>query len=267
MSTSRADLELLIQTINSGDIESLKAEEFDQFQYQGFDPLKIVESLYKSKKENNIADDNFKKDVYTMVAIGMIKGSITNKNIIKMSEAGQKGVVELETRYDIKREGGKGQPSHVITYPRVMATFPDIAVRMVSVIGAKEFRGGPMESTRLPSYLQVQVFPAVIPRSLGENAKRALLTASLCYTIDQSIQISQLVNPDLKSLAQTQLNFTNVGHASPVPFPDVRKRVFSKLPLSSDWSKIESVLKDYKAKVDPSFEIPSKLEFVTDITE
>jgi hypothetical protein len=266
MSVSRADIEKIIQIINSGDVESLKSEEFDQFQYQGFDPLKIVQTLYKIKTEKSISDADFMRDIFTMVAIGMIKGNVNDHNMTKMSDEGQKGIQSLEGKYGLKRGGGKSRPSNEVTYPRVMATFPDISIRMVKVIGPKEFRGGPMVSTRLPSYLQVQVFPAVIPRDLGDNAKRSLLTASLCYTIDQSIQISNIQKPDLKALAQNQLNFTMVGHNSPVPFPDVRKSVFSSLPLSADFNKIESVLKTYKEKIDGTFEIPTREQFITDVT-
>lgn len=265
MSISRADLERIIQVVNSGDVESLKAEVFDQFQYQGFDPYKIVQTLLKIKKDKSISDTDFRTHIYTMVAIGMIKGSVNEHNITKMADEGQQGIKDLSQRYNVKMGGGRGQPSGVITYPRIMATFPDIAIRLVKVIGPKEFRGGPMLSTRLPSYMQVQVFPAIIPRDIGENAKRVLLTASLCYSIDQSVQISRLQNPDLKALAATQSNFVNVGHNSPVPSPEIRKNIFSGLSLSSDYDSIISVLHDYKSKVDDAFVIPTKAAFITDI--
>jgi len=146
-----------------------------------------------------------------------------------------------------------------------MATFPNLAIRIAKIVGHKEFRGGPMASSRLPYYLQVQVFPAVIPRNLADRTKEALKIASLCYTIDQSIQISQIKNPDLKSIAATQMNFTNVGHTSPVPKEAERKSVFQSLSLSSDYAKIAEVLETYRELIDPSFVIPSRQDFIVDV--
>ncbi|QMP81965.1 nucleocapsid protein [Grapevine associated cogu-like virus 4] len=268
MALSRSDIEKVIQLVNSGDVETLKAEEFEQFQYQGFDPYKIVESLIRVKDDKTIANDAFTKDIYSMVAIGMIKGSVNSRNINKMSELGKTQVTELNAKYGIKEGGGKGQSSSVITYPRMMATFPDIAIRLVKVIGPKEFRGGPLLSTRLPSYMQVQVFPAIIPKDIGLSAKKMLLTASLCYSIDQSVQISQIVitkDDDLKPLAANQMNFTQVGHNSPVPAPEVRKAVFNKLSVKADYGMIFAVLQDYQKKIDSTFQVLSQADFETSI--
>jgi hypothetical protein len=266
MADIRADLERIIQLVNSGDVESLKKEDFDQFQYQGFDPYKIIESLMKVKTSKTVTDEDFKTDVYTMVAIGVIKGSVNSRNINKMSDAGKVGVQGIITKYGILMGGGKSQPAHVVTFPRMMATFPDITIRMTKVIGVKEFRGGPMESTRLPWYLQVQVFPAIIPRKTDQDIKTMLLAASLCYSIDQSIQISQLKNPDLKKLAGDQFNFTNIGHNSPVPAESVRESVFKSLSVHNDYAKISSVLSDYKREIDPSFTIMSEEQFKSKLT-
>lgn len=267
MSVSSADIDRIISLINKGDVEALKSENFDQFQYQGFNPLKIVQSLHKIKIAKNISDSDFISAVFKMVAIGLIKGSVNDENIKKMSDEGQSELTALIAEYGIKKGGGKRESSSVITFPRVMATFPDIAIRMAKVIGAKEFTGGPMLSTRLPYYLQVQVFPAVIPRQLNKEAKKMLLTASLCYTIDQSVQISRLQDPDLKKLASDQSRFTMVGHSSPVPSAEIRLSVFNKLSLSADYDRIVDVLRTYKAKVDDAIEIMEKVEFVRQITE
>jgi hypothetical protein len=261
MAYNKADIEKIIQLVNEGDIESLKASEFEQFQYQGFDPYKIVQSIMQVKTAKNIPDDSFKKDIFTMVAVGMIKGSVNEHNINKMSDAGKTDLRDLISRYGIKMGGGRGQPAGVITFPRVMATFPDVAIRLVKIIGPKEFQGGPMLSTRLPDYMEVQVFPAIIPLNVDSDIKRMLLTASLCYSIDQTTQISQLKDPDLKLLSATQSNFTNVGHRSPVPPADIRRSVFNSLNISNDYGKIVSVLNDYKSKIDPSFVILTEDQF------
>lgn len=261
MSFSKSDIDKLLGLISKGDIETLKSEEFDQFQYQGFDPMKIVQSLLKTKTEESIGDEQFKTEVYQMVAIGIIKGSVNDHNLAKMSDVGKTTIDSLLKKYKIQKGGGKGKSSSVITFPRIMATFPDVAVRMTQVIGAKEFSGGPMLSSRLPSCMKVQVFPSVIPRHLEANVKRMLLMANLCYTIDQSTQISQLKDPDLKKIAAVQENFTAIGHQSPVPDSATRITVFKSLKIEENYDLIQSVLKDYVEKIDPTYKIPSESVF------
>jgi len=262
-----ADVERIITLISTKDIAQLRAEDFDKFQYQGFDPYKIVAALAKIKADKNISNETFQDDVMQMVAIGMIKGSITEKNITKMSEEGQSSVNGLMTKYGMKKGGGKNQPSNVITFPRVMATFPDVCVKMISVLGGKEFRGGPFLSTRLPAFMQVQVFPAIVPKGLKQRSKTFLLTAALCYSVDQTVQIAEMKNPDVKAICATQSNFIQVGHNSPVAIDATRVTVFKSLSFANNYSRIKSVLDDYKSKVDPTFEILSMEEFVSDVAE
>jgi len=261
MSVSQADVDSIIQLINNGNVEALQSEDFDIFQYQGFDPKKIVVALLKVKTAKSMSNDDFMKDVFTMVAIAMIKGSVNERNINKMSDDGKARVTALNSKYGIHMGGGRGQPSNIITYPRVMATFPDVAVRLTSVIGGKEFRGGPMGSTRLPEYMQVQVFPAVIPTYLESTIKKALLLASLCYSIDQTVQISEIKDPEVKQLASSQNNFTIIGHNSPIPTNSVRTIVFKKVVAVDDYPKIKAVLEDYKRLIDETYKIPTKAEF------
>lgn len=81
MSSNKADIERIIQLVNDGDVEALKAQEFEQFQYQGFDPYKIVEALLGVKVSRSLTNDQFKRDIFTIVAVGLIKGSVNEHNI------------------------------------------------------------------------------------------------------------------------------------------------------------------------------------------
>lgn len=265
MSFSKTDIDNLLSLISKGEIETLKAEDYDQFQYQGFDPMRILQSLMKVKRDENVDDNQFKTDIYQMIAVGIIKGSVNDHNITKMSDTGKASIDALIKKYGVQKGGGRGKPASVITFPRAMATFPDVAVRMISVIGAKDFSGGPMQSSRLPQYMKIQVFPAIIPRNLESNVKKMLLMANLCYTIDQSTQISQLKDPDLKQLALVQGNFTIIGHQSPVPSSDTRLSVFKSLKIEEDYDSIYEVLKEYISKIDPTYITPSKNSFETQI--
>jgi len=258
------DVDRVLQLINAKDIETLKAEEFDQFQYQGFDPIRLLAALVKMKVSKSIDDKVFVDDVMKMVAIGLIKGSVNTHNLTKMTDDGQKSLKELMGKYDIKMGGAgtKGQmASETLTFPRIMAAFPHIAVKMTKVLGGKDYRGGPLHSYTLPAVMKVSVFPAVIPRKMDEKVKAFLLTASLAYSMDQSVQISRLDKPDLKSLASTQSNFINIGHNSPVPDNDTRRQTFNQLGLPDKYLMIESVVKNYQEKVDNTVLIPTENEY------
>lgn len=261
MAPTSTDIDRILDLINKADIDALKKEEFDQFQYQGFDPYRLLQSLIQMKDGKSISDQMFSDDVCKMVAIGLIKGNVNDHNITKMSDPGQKELKELMERYSMKRGGGKGQAADVITFPRVMATFPDIAVKLTNVIGGKEYRGGPFQSFVLPTVMLVQVFPSVIPIDLDKKVKEFLLCASLCYSLDQTIQISRLENPDLKTLAATQQPYINLSHNSPLPKSTTRQQTFNQLGMPDKYSSIYTVVMIYKEKVDPTMVIITEREY------
>jgi len=261
MAPTQADIDRILDLINTKDIETLKKEDYDQFQYQGFDPYRLLQSLIEKKEGQSITDESFSDDICKMVAIGLIKGNVNEHNRKKMTDIGQKDLAELMKKYGIKEGGGKSQPAEVITFPRVMATFPDVAVRFTKVLGGKEFRGGPFQSFLLPGVMQVQVFPSVIPTDLEKPVKIFLMTASLCYSLDQSIQISRLENPDLKSLARDQNDYVNLSHNSPLPKSATRKQTFNQLGLPGEFNNIAKVVTKYKELVDDSFTIITEKEY------
>jgi len=261
MAPTSADIDRILLLINTKDIETLNKEDYDQFQYQGFDPYRLLQALIQAKEGKSVTDQAFADDICKMVAIGLIKGNVNDHHITKMTDVGQKDLKELMDRYSVKRGGGRSQPADVITFPRVMATFPDIAVRFTKVLGGKEFRGGPFLSFNLPDVMQVQVFPSVIPIDMDKPVKTFLLTASLCYSVDQTIQISRLENPDLKSLASIQFPFVNLSHNSPLPKADIRKQTFNQLGLPGKYSDILGVVTKYKELIDPAFVIISERDY------
>jgi len=109
--------------------------------------------------------------------------------------------------------------------------------------------------------MQVQVFPSVIPTDLEKSVKSFLLTASLCYSLDQTIQISKLTDPDLKKLASEQYPYVNLSHNSPLPKADTRKQTFNQLGLPGKYNDILKVVTKYKEIIDPELEVVSEKEY------
>jgi len=259
--SDRAALDRILDLLNQKDVETLKKEDYDQFQYQGFDPYRLIEALVEMKNKNKVSDEAFADDICKMVAIGLIKGNVNDHNMTKMTDGGQGDLKDTMQKYGIVKGGGKGQGPKTITFPRVMAAFPDIAVRMTKVIGGKDFRGGPMGSTALPEVMKVQVFPAVIPPSLDDKVRKFLLTAALAYSIDQTIQISRLEKPDLKSLSDVQGQFILVSYNSPLPRTETRVQTFNQLGLPDKYNQILSVVTKYKELVDNTTDVVTEKEY------
>jgi hypothetical protein len=145
-----------------------------------------------------------------------------------------------------------------------MAAMPDLTHKVILVCGPRDYPGGPFLSGRLPKYMRIQTFPAIIPSGLAESAKMFLLKACLCFSVDQTSAIANRKGEDAKILMSEQGPFTMTSHNSPVPKESDRVAIFKTLPLESDYSSIAEVVRDY-AKLDKTFDIPSFETFKTSI--
>jgi len=253
-----SELKRLLDAIDDQDYQKIQQDDFDDFLYVGFDPMKVLLSILKKKKSNNITDKDFVSDINALVAVGLIKGNVNEHNIKKMAEAGQEAVKTLMTRYDVRYGGGKGQRSDYITIPRVVAAFPHVAVMIAQRIGGREYRGGPFSSHLLPNSMKVQVFPSVISDKIDEDVRNFLIAASLAYSLDQTIQISSIVKPDLKSLASAQHPYILLSYRSPVPKPEIRSKTIKAIDLASHYKIISQVVQTFREKTG---------ELVPDISE
>lgn len=259
MAIDLTEIERIFKLISEKDVSTLKAETFDIFRYQGFNPEKIVSTILKVKEEKRMSDAELSDDIFLMIAIGVIKGNVTDNNKSKMSEKGQTSLSALQSKYGIKYGGGKNQPAETITFPRVVATFPDVAIKMIPILGAKEFPGGPFVSERLPSFMKLNVFPSIIPKTLEIKAREFILKACLCYSVDQTVALST-TKKDTKALLALQQQFVMLSYNSPVAVHAARISTFKSLNISNSYSSILNVLSEY-IKIDSSYKPPTSAEF------
>lgn len=254
------DASKLFQVLSSKDLSIFSADEFDKFRFQGFDPNKIAETLLKIKKEKNVPQDVFERDVVVMVGVAVLKGSVTENNLRRISDEGRQSIMDLQKKYNIVHGGGQGQAATVITYPRVAATFPDVAIRMISLVGARDYPGQPMQSVGLPTFMKQQVFASVIPRQMSGSVQAFLLKAVLCYSVDQTIAIGRIDSPDIVKLLATQGPFVKLAHQSPVAKEDARIALFKSLDWSGAYKMIAQVIAKYQV-FDKDYSPPSEEAF------
>ncbi|WJX09058.1 nucleocapsid [Trichoderma gamsii cogu-like virus 1] len=211
------------------------------FQYIGFDPNLIMKSIVTKGKAANKTNAAIMSDISKLCTIAVIKGSITDNNLKKMSDAGKVAYGQLEAAYNLKKGGSKGTDPDVITVARVGAAFPGAIskILMQRPDFAKKF-SGPFGSKVLPSYLRHQSAAACIPETAPEDLKAYLLGLITAFTSDQSKTISKSKDKP-EELYDRQENFVNQTHSSMHPAENVRKQLFKTWTLIADYDKLNSV--------------------------
>lgn len=244
----------------SGD-ELLSEQVVKDFQYIGFDPSVIMKSIIMSGQAAKKTKVQILNDIASMCTIAIIKGSITDKNLKKMSDAGKRSYELLESTYKLKRNGSKGVDPSVVTIARVGAAFPGsmMKILMKRTDLAKKF-AGPFGSKALPAYLRHQSAAACIPDTLDDKIKQFLIGLVIAYTSDQSKTISTTKDKP-EELYARQENFISSTHASPFPVEDVRRTIFKSWSLSADYDKLKQV-GDNITKHVSNFSVPSREDFV-----
>jgi len=248
----------------SGD-NLLDAQVLADFQYVGFDANEIMRSIIQAGTAAKRKRDVILSDIAKMCTIAVVKGSITDRNLKKMSDAGKKTYSELEALYNLKKGGSKGVDPKVVTIARVGAAFPGSIMKILMKRPdlAKKF-AGPFGTKILPPYLRHQSAAACIPDSLSDDVKTFLLGLITAYTSDQSKVISKSKDSP-SDIFDNQENFVTSTNSSSYPSEQVRKSLFQTWTLVADFEKLQTVAAQI-VKVNKSFEIISKETLQTAIS-
>lgn len=229
------------------------------FQYVGFDPNRILKAIIALGRKAGRTNQQIKTDIASMCTIALIKGSVTDNNLKKMSDEGQRTYQRFETTYELKRGGSKGLSPEVITVARVAASFPGAIMQILITRPtlAKKFVG-PFGSRFLPTYLQHQSAAACIPASLDFKVKNFILGLITAYTADQSKVISKTKDTPLE-IFDRQIDFINQTHGANFPTENVRKTIFANFALVADWDLLVNAANNLK-RLKTDFELISKAD-------
>ena len=125
--------------------------------YQGFDPLKIAQTVKQLADNNN---RNLNDDLFHLILIFYCRGANTdrlkNPNLSRIAdEETQKTVTDLITTYDVRSKPGRS--STTVTLPRISLAFPaqtlKVLAGLVVVSGQKGGTAWVMESNVLPTII------------------------------------------------------------------------------------------------------------------
>jgi len=265
-----------IEKITEKDINPM---EFSIFDYQGFDPLKIIAMLkaiseyYGDKEEVLISDIRF------CIAANLYMGNLQDKASTKRSEAGKAKISFLMEKYGIMRGStGTGISSETITFPRVASSFPVFTVTMAWKLSPKTVN---LEfiSRDVPSFMRVNAFCALCSDKIPEQTRMLLLECSNAYSADMSIAYEKgrmkKQKKDLRydpvDIARDQWAFAEIAANSPVPEESSKLSMLLKLDLPSHYNKIHEVVLNYRARMQKKdtteISIISKEEFEKDISD
>jgi hypothetical protein len=253
----QSEVDKFWKDLESMDINTLiDPQILDDFRYVGFDPNTILRTIITKGKAAKKSSQEIRTDIASMCVIAIMKGSITDNNVRKMSDAGKRTYSKLEETYGLKRGGTKGVDPSVATIARVGAAFPGAMMQVLlkNPDLAKKF-SGPFSSKVLPSYLRHQSAAAIIPDSCNSKLKDFLLGLITAYTSDQSKTISRSKD-SASELFDRQQNFVSQTNSAMFPSETVRKSLFKHMTLENDYDSLVTVATAIK-KVDSSFNVLS----------
>jgi hypothetical protein len=264
---SEKSLELFWTELEGLDIATLISEDvIKDFEYQGFNPDKLLKTIMSKGLGKGKNKSDIHKDIVDMVTIAVIKGSITDANLKKMSDQGKKSYQKYEDDYGLQRGGSKGKdPSH-ITVARVAAAMPGLVMKVLQKKPAlsKQF-AGPFGTTSLPYYLRHQSAAACIPSNLESRTKDFLLGLITAFTADQTKALSKNKS-GAEELYDTQVNFVMTTHTSVHPGDAIRLEIFKKFSIENDYPKLAAVAAKVK-KIKSDFVVVTAEHLSEDISK
>jgi len=238
----------------------------DAFKYVGFDPDVVLRELLFRGQKKGKTGSAIQKDLVDIVTIAIIKGSVTEKNLKKTSDAGKIFYKKLQDDYGIATGGAKGKDSTHVTVARIAAAVPGVVTQIL--IKKPEFSKtfvGPFGSKSLPPYLRHQSAAACIPEQISERLKEYVIGLITAFTADQSKTLSNTKDKP-EDLYDSQLNFVMTTHNSKHPSEEQRKRIFQSFSLSSDFERLNTVAVRVK-KIKSDFQTLTQQELDTELTK
>lgn len=236
------------------DISALISEDVVKaFEYQGFNPNVLLKTLMVRGLTLKKPREQIQEDIVNLVTIAVLKGSITEKNLLKMSDEGKIAYAKFEKDYKLQKGGSKGKGSDHITVARVAASMPGIVMQVLKAKPTlSKLFPGPFGSTALPYYLRHQAAAACIPSTTPDRLKDFLLGLITAFTADQTKALSS-AKTGSEELFDKQVSFVLTTHTSLHPSDDSRLKIFKKtFSIENDYEKIASVAAKIK-KVKSDF--------------
>jgi hypothetical protein len=276
---STNDWKKLIQNIEKITAKDINPMEFSIFDYQGFDPIKIIAMMKAISDYYGDTEAIFISDVRFSIAACLYMGNLQDKATTKRSEAGKAKISFLMEKYGIQRGStGTGINAETITFPRITSAFPVFSVTMASRLQPKAVNLD-FISREIPGFMRLNAFCALCSDRMSMRLRTILLECSNAYSADMSIayekgklkKAKKEVKYDAVDIARDQWAFAEIASNSPVPDESSKISMILRLDLPKHYDDISKVVKNYRSKMNKvdimTVDLLSKKEFEDDITD
>jgi len=295
VSLSIKELQRLLQEVTSDEITnlvnsviSLKTSDisvslYSIFEFQGFNPEMIQCKLivlcrYHKYKDTQTAEEDqvldakdflsMRDDIMYMVAANIYMGNLSGKALGRRSQEGRDKITELSEKYMI--EYGSTQSSlnaDTITFPRISATFPDLAVKMASKLPSKDFPTGDFHSSDIPKFMRITAFASMASPLLPDRTRNLLKLAVACYSSDQTMvfERGKKRSPTPVSAFGMQWTYIEAASNSPVPSEDVKRDILLEFSVADQYSTIFPIVTGLQTLINNNLELPTKEQFESDL--
>nr|QYF49544.1 MAG: coat protein [Jiangsu sediment phenui-like virus] len=243
----------LVEGITQGDILPI---EYGIFDYQGFNPETVIRVMKVYQDHYHDPSAVLLSDIRFAVAATLYMGNLQAKSLSRRSMQGAQKINYLILKYDIRiGSQGAGLPPTVLTFPRIAAAVPLLAVRMACRIPPKVAEHNFL-SSKVPACMRLMPFAALCSRFMGEELRTVLL--QVCNAHGSDMAIAYVVGEQKKKkvpkieynavqIARDQWSYIEVVSNSPVPSERSKQEMIMELNLGPKAASILEVCQNYRA--------------------
>jgi len=263
------DLEKLVKAISDSQVNAIIAKveavtdrdysslEFSIFDYIGFDPF-MVSKVFKAYQDYyKDSDTNLLSDVKFSIAACLYMGNLQVKAFTRRALEGRSKIEYLSRKYGIRTGSqGTGIPATALTFPRIAAAYPVLAIRMASHLSPKAVNLDFL-SALSPPYTRLTPFGSLCSAHMDRDLRQFLLEACNAHGSDMAIafekgrlkKAKREIRYDPIAIAHDQWAFMEVASTSPVPSESARKSLLTQLNLVKDYKNLSEIVVNYRAIV------------------
>lgn len=244
----------LVERIPSGAQDRM---EFSIFDFVGFDPLMVVRVLKAYQKFYTDKDDDLMSDVRFSIAATIYMGNLQTKALTRRAQEGRTKIEYLTRKYNVRTGSqGAGLPQEALTFPRIAASFPVLAIRMAVTCPPKavdiEFKG-----KQVPACMRLTPFGSLCSPGMDADLRLFLMEASNAHGSDMALAYERgrckkaktEFKPNPKAVSEDQWAFMEVAADSSVPEEDMKKAILTELNLAQYYGDLAEVVANYRSKV------------------
>lgn len=247
-SVTKENLANVVDFCFSWQMKNVDFKEIDNILYHGFDyktvykhVVLVMDSLVKSGKKQ----DEILQDIMMIVAIGVLKGKVTDKTMKGLQQVGRERVNQLVTDWRLTTKPSASQLSTTeVTFARFALAFPIQACIIAKQLGRAFV--GLFHSEPLPTFMRCPSFSSLIP--INSPITPMLLDAANAYSCDLTVTISgvlmagEMKEEAIKNIWGRQFVYTRTGFTSGIANAEQRKAAMVFFGMEGHFDDINKIV-------------------------